>query len=87
MCALAQDNNSHFHEALDHWRQLNLSPAFLRFAGQADPLSASMPLLLHNWREITDLWTAALDASDDEALRALLEYVSSNLYIALDVLL
>lgn len=68
-----QDNESHFHEALDDWRQLNLSPAFLRFANQTDSLSASMPLLLHNWREITEFWLTALDAADDEALRALLE--------------
>jgi U3 small nucleolar RNA-associated protein 20 len=68
-----QDNDSHFHGALDHWRQLNLSPAFILFANQADLLSASMPLLLHHWHEIIDLWFGALEAADDEALRALLE--------------
>jgi hypothetical protein len=34
-----------------------------------------MPLLLHNWREIMELWVAALDDSDDEGLRAVLECV------------
>ncbi|OBZ65821.1 U3 small nucleolar RNA-associated protein 20 [Grifola frondosa] len=67
------DSDSHFHEALDHWKELNLSPAFLKFAHDSDVLSASMPLLLHNWREIMDLWFGALDAADDEALKALLE--------------
>jgi hypothetical protein len=32
-----------------------------------------MPLLLHNWRQIYDLWLDALKAADDEGLKALLE--------------
>ncbi|KAF8957355.1 armadillo-type protein [Flammula alnicola] len=67
------DNDSHFHEALDHWRQLNLAPSFIQFANKADGLSASMPLLLHNWREIYTLWEGALQCADDEGLRALLD--------------
>ncbi|KZT18582.1 hypothetical protein NEOLEDRAFT_1246369 [Neolentinus lepideus HHB14362 ss-1] len=63
--------SSHFREAIDNWRQLNLSPAFLAFANRVDGLSASMPLLLHHWREIVDLWTIALDESDDEGVVAL----------------
>lgn len=34
-----------------------------------------MPILLHNWKDIIDLWKGALDASDNEALIALLECV------------
>lgn len=67
------DNESHFHETLDHWRQLNLAPSFIRFANKADPLSASMPLLLHNWKEIADLWIETFEVSDDEGLRPLLD--------------
>ncbi|KAI0364815.1 hypothetical protein BV20DRAFT_955505 [Pilatotrama ljubarskyi] len=67
------DNDSHFHEALLHWQELNLAPAFLKFARDADMLSASMPLLLHNWKDIVDLWLGALDKSDDEGLKALLD--------------
>lgn len=70
-----QDNNSHFYEALDHWRQLNLAPSFIKFANKADPLSASMPLLLHNWKDICILWLEAFESADDEGFRALLEYV------------
>jgi len=70
-----QDNDSHFHEALDHWRQLNLAPSFIQFAKKADGLSASMPLLLHNWREVYELWLEAFQSADDEGLRALLEWV------------
>ena len=32
-----------------------------------------MPLLLHNWRAVVDLWVEAIDAADDEGLKALLE--------------
>ncbi|KAM5545238.1 hypothetical protein V8D89_001349 [Ganoderma adspersum] len=67
------DTDSHFHEALLHWQELNLAPAFLKFARDADPLSASMPLLLHNWKEIVELWFGALEESDDEGLRAILD--------------
>jgi len=58
---------------LQHWRQLNLAPVFLQFAQKVDLLSASMPLLLHNWKEIVDLWMGALKVADDEGSRALLE--------------
>ncbi|CAA7260357.1 unnamed protein product [Cyclocybe aegerita] len=67
------DNESHFHEALDHWRQLNLSPSFIQFAKRADGLSASMPLLLHNWREIYTHWYESFKSADDEGLRVLLD--------------
>ncbi|KAI9063947.1 hypothetical protein FKP32DRAFT_1603293 [Trametes sanguinea] len=67
------DDDSHFHEALLHWQELNLAPAFLKFARDAEPLSASLPLLLHNWKDIVTLWIGALDKSDDEGLRALLD--------------
>ncbi|KAI8978169.1 hypothetical protein BD414DRAFT_422300 [Trametes punicea] len=67
------ENGSYFHEAVLHWRDLNLAPAFLQFARDVLPLSASMPLLLHNWRDIIALWIGALDRSDDEGLKALLD--------------
>lgn len=56
-----------------HWRELNLSPSFLSFSSKADGLSASMALLLHHWREVVQLWVDAMDASDEEGLKALLE--------------
>ncbi|KAF8206463.1 armadillo-type protein [Mycena galopus ATCC 62051] len=68
-----EDHESHFYTSLEHWQQLNLAPAFIKFAQRAGPLSASMPLLLHNWEEIMQLWVVALDESDDEGLRAVLD--------------
>jgi U3 small nucleolar RNA-associated protein 20 len=34
-----------------------------------------MPLLLHHWKEIVQLWLSVLASADDEALKALLECV------------
>ncbi|KAF7316852.1 DRIM domain-containing protein [Mycena chlorophos] len=68
-----QDHESHFYTSLDHWQQLNLAPSFIKFAQRARPLSASLPLLLHNWRELIELWVVALDESDDEASLAILD--------------
>ncbi|TFK68467.1 hypothetical protein BDN72DRAFT_821164 [Pluteus cervinus] len=67
------DDDSHFHQALEHWKQLNLSHGFLSFASKAGPLSASMPLLVHNWKEIVEYWILALRSSDDEGFRPLLD--------------
>ncbi|KAI0002265.1 hypothetical protein BJV74DRAFT_765571, partial [Russula compacta] len=67
------DDESHFCEAIEHWRQLNLSPAFVRFATDVASISASMPLLVHHWSDIIQLWLQALDSADDEALVPLLE--------------
>ncbi|KAK0200950.1 hypothetical protein DFS33DRAFT_1090914 [Desarmillaria ectypa] len=68
-----EDSESHFRDALSHWRQLNLSPSFIAFANKASSLSASLPLLLHNWREVVELWISALKNSDDEGFKALLD--------------
>ncbi|KAF9524996.1 armadillo-type protein [Crepidotus variabilis] len=74
------DNDSHFHEALSHWKQLNLAPSFLEFARKTDGLSASMPLLLHNWRQIYDLWSDAFKSADDEGLRPLLDLLQNFIH-------
>ncbi|KAJ7354554.1 hypothetical protein DFH08DRAFT_985270 [Mycena albidolilacea] len=64
-------HESHFYAALE--QQLNLSPVFIKFVKTVGPLSASMPLLLHNWEEIIQIWIVALDESDEEGLLAVLE--------------
>ncbi|KAK7469217.1 U3 snoRNP protein [Stygiomarasmius scandens] len=68
-----EDTQSHFYESLNHLQQLNLSPSFIKFAKQAGPLSASLPLLLYNWKEVVELWLSAQAASDDEGFKAILE--------------
>ncbi|THH26353.1 hypothetical protein EUX98_g7834 [Antrodiella citrinella] len=67
------DNSSHFYEAIQQWRELSLAPTFLSFADKASELSSSMPLLLHHWAQVIDLWFTAAEGADDEALKPLLE--------------
>ncbi|KAJ4487801.1 armadillo-type protein [Lentinula aciculospora] len=68
-----EDTQSHFFEALLHWQELNLSPSFIKFSQKSTSLSSNLPLLLHNWHDIVNLWLEAEAASDDEGLKALLD--------------
>ncbi|KAJ7861521.1 hypothetical protein B0H14DRAFT_3134509 [Mycena olivaceomarginata] len=78
-----EDHEYHFYAALE--QQLNLSPVFIKFVKTAGPLSASMPLLLHNWEEIIQIWIVALDESDEEGL-AVLECVLDRYFARKTVL-
>jgi hypothetical protein len=70
---LLQENQSSFNEALNHWRELNLTTTFINFAGQTNGISRSMALLLHHWKEVVDFWLAAMSKADDESFRPLLK--------------
>jgi U3 small nucleolar RNA-associated protein 20 len=70
-----QEKGTYFREALERWRELNLSPAFVQFARQTDAFSQSLPLLLHHWTEVVGLWDTAMLKADDEATKPLLECV------------
>ena len=74
-----QDSASHFREALERWRELCLSPTFIKFSKKVDPISISMPLLLHHWSEVIDAWLEAVDIGDDEGLKPVLECVALSL--------
>ncbi|KAI0070349.1 hypothetical protein K474DRAFT_1670178 [Panus rudis PR-1116 ss-1] len=67
------DNSSHFREALDNWRELNLTHAFITFANKVEGLSASMPLLLLHHQDIIRLWLESVSVADDEGLKPLLD--------------
>lgn len=81
------DDGSHFFGAIEHWRQLNLSPAFVKFAAESADISASMALLVHHWRDIIQLWLSALDNADDEALVALLDLMQKFVHDLRSVIL
>lgn len=74
------DNESHFQLALDHWKQLNLSPAFLQYAKKTEQLAASLPLLLHNWQLVVDLWIEAMAEADLESKQPLLDLMQKLLH-------
>jgi U3 small nucleolar RNA-associated protein 20 len=71
------DTESHFYGTLQHQRQLNLAPAFLRFANNVDRLSQTLPLLVLNAEQIVKAWIQGVDecAKGEEGLKAMLEYV------------
>ncbi|PVG02408.1 hypothetical protein CPB86DRAFT_577131 [Serendipita vermifera] len=73
-------NESHFKNALEQWRQLNLAPAFLQFANYAGHLSGSLPLLLHNWDGIVDYWVDAMAETDLESKQPLLDLLQKLLH-------
>ncbi|KAL5531823.1 UTP20 [Sanghuangporus sanghuang] len=67
------DEECLFHASLSHWMQLNLSPSFISFAQKVSPLSQSLTLLVHSWREVTELWLSCVRGAEDEAMKALLD--------------
>ncbi|KAF8706717.1 Down-regulated in metastasis, partial [Rhizoctonia solani] len=75
-----EDNQSHFQVSLEQWRQLNLSPKFITFANRASSLSGSMAMLLHHWEELASLWIEAVNASDDEGLKPMIELSTCLMY-------
>ncbi|KAG8773650.1 U3 snoRNP protein [Ceratobasidium sp. 428] len=74
------DTQSHFQVSLDQWRQLNLSPSFLAFAGRVENLSGSFAMLLHHWEEIVRLWMDTVASSDEEAFKPLIELSTCLIY-------
>ncbi|KAK7691383.1 hypothetical protein QCA50_004782 [Cerrena zonata] len=78
--AEVSDNSSHFYESLNHWKELNLTNAFAQFARQVEPLSASMPLLLHNWQDVVRTWMATVENADDEGLKPLLDLLQKLIH-------
>ncbi|KAG8773851.1 U3 snoRNP protein [Ceratobasidium sp. 428] len=75
-----EDNQSHFQVSLDQWRQLNLSPSFLAFAGRVENLSGSFAMLLHHWEELVRLWMDTVASSDEEAFKPLIELSTCLIY-------
>jgi hypothetical protein len=77
-----QDNSSHFRTRLEQLQQLSLAPSFVAYADHVYSLSESFPLLLHNWKDVTESWLvtsrAAGEAKDDgEGYKPLLQFAPS----------
>ncbi len=67
------DASSSFYESLLSWRELNLTSAFTAFGDEVDQLSKSMNLLLHNWKEVVDVWDKALQKGEVDSFEPLFE--------------
>ncbi|KLO12558.1 hypothetical protein SCHPADRAFT_853762 [Schizopora paradoxa] len=74
---LSEEDGSLFHARLSHWTQLNLSPTFLAFSKNVFPLAQSLPLLVHHWKEVLEIWLGHIETADDEARKALFDLLQN----------
>ena len=73
-----QDNAaySHFNLSLIRWKDLNLSKNFTEFARQIDPISNSLPQILHHRREILESLLLHIREGEVLSLEPLFDLVS-----------
>ena len=74
--ASLQDGDSHFRASFDEWRDVNISQNFRDFAREVDPLTQSLPQILHHQDQILDLLIRYLLKKDVVSLEALLSLVA-----------
>lgn len=67
---------SHFNNALAKWRDLNLSDNFQSFVLEIEPLSDSLPQILHYQQRIVDGLVKYLEKNDGLSLEPLLDLVA-----------
>lgn len=67
---------SHFLSTLEHWREVNLSKSFQDLVEIVEPLSLSLPLLLHNKDIIFQALDNTLSENDPLSLPPTLELLS-----------
>ena len=68
---------SHFNLCLIRWKDLNLSENFTKFARQIDPISNSLPQILHHRREILDSLLLHIREGEVLSLEPLFDLVSN----------
>ena len=69
-------SQSHFRTALEEWSELNLTTTFTSFLNQVNPLSESLPQILHHTEQIVAALLAHIEKQDPLALEALLSLVA-----------
>lgn len=70
------DTTSCFRNSLEHWIDMNLSTNFKEFARTVDPLSESLPQILHHEDRIMGLLIEYIDKRDEVSLEPLLALVA-----------
>ncbi|KZV69813.1 hypothetical protein PENSPDRAFT_753100 [Peniophora sp. CONT] len=80
--ASLDDTDSTFRGALERWKQLCLSPAFVEFASRVERggMCGSMGLLLHYKDEVVRVWCEMVGGSDVEGVRPLLDLLQNLLF-------
>ena len=66
-----------FRASLDRWKDLNLSENFTSFAREVDPISHSLPQVLHRAQHIFETLTSYIRKRDVLSLEPLLDLLSS----------
>lgn len=64
---------SFFLTAFNHWAELNISANFSSFVQECSPLSQSLPLIIHNQKDIVALLQRYIALKDEHSLESLLE--------------
>lgn len=67
---------SHFLSTLEHWREVNLSKNFQELVEVVEPITLSLPLLLHNKDKIFDALEKTISYNDTLSLQPSLELLS-----------
>lgn len=74
-------HGSFFYEALDEWKDLNLTRNFRDFAKEITPLVKSLPSIIYHKEQIISILEKHLKVKDSMALDGLLEYVTVEMDI------
>ena len=69
-------SRSYFRDALDHWREFNLSQSFTEFSREVNLLSESLPQLLHHADTVHELLVEYIGRRDELSLEPLLHLVA-----------
>lgn len=73
--ASKQDLASHFRNALERWREINLSEDFTNFSREVGSFCDNLPQVLHHQDKILDLLLAYIERGNTVAVEPLLDLV------------
>jgi U3 small nucleolar RNA-associated protein 20 len=69
------EHGSFFYEALENWKDLNMTRNFKDFYKEITPLVKSLPSIIYHKEEIVNILEKHLKSKGSLALDGLLEYV------------
>lgn len=70
------EHGSFFYEALDEWKDLNMTRHFKDFRKEITPLVKSLPSIIHYKEEIVNILEKHIKVKDSMALDGLLDLVT-----------
>lgn len=73
-------SSSFFITTIDHWREINVSANFVECLDYLEPLSGSLPSIIHNSNKIFDVLELYIRRSDHYSLQPLLEALTQFIH-------